>query len=297
MAAIPLPNTVSRDPLITEHTIGAVRARIADWRSEGARIAFVATMGNLHEGHLSLVRAANSLADKVVASIFVNPLQFGPSEDFDDYPRTPDADRDALESVDCDLLFAPADTEMYPQGPASTRVTVGMLGDVLCGVHRVGHFDGMATVVTKLLSIVQPDIAVFGEKDFQQLVVIRRIVRDLNLPVIIHGVPTVRETDGLAMSSRNRYLNADERETAARLPAALRGVAGKINEGARNFVELCSHAALALRQAGLEPDYVEIRDAIDLSEPGETTVNVVILAAAVLGRTRLIDNVQVSLQA
>jgi len=283
--------------LITVETIAAARAQVHEWRTAGARIAFVATMGNLHDGHLSLVRAARSLADRVVASIFVNPLQFGPTEDFGAYPRTLEDDQAALETSSCDLLFAPSAAEMYPDGQPSTRLTVGLLGSVLCGAHRVGHFDGMATVVAKLLNIVQPDFAVFGQKDFQQLAVIRRFVADLNLPVSIVGVPTVRENDGLAMSSRNRYLGELERKKAPLLYATLLHIGEQILNGTRDYEKLCRDAKEHLSASGFGPDYVEVRDSSDLSQPDETAEMLVILAAATLGRARLIDNIQVDLRA
>ena len=283
--------------MITEYTIASARAQIRQWRADGARVGLVATMGNLHEGHLSLARAASSQSDRVVASIFVNPLQFGPTEDFAAYPRTLDADRAALESVQCDLLFAPTTEEIYPDGESSTRVTVGALGGVLYGAHRAGHFDGMATVVTKLLNIIQPNIAVFGEKDFQQLVVIRRIVQDLNLPVQIQGVSTMREADGLAMSSRNRYLEGTERDKAPQLYATLSDIAEQIRNGDHDYQRLCNEGAKRLVGAGFKPDYVEVRDADTLHDPVTGTRSVVVLAAAILGRARLIDNIRLELEA
>ena len=282
--------------MITTETIAAARARVRQWRGDAQSIAFVPTMGNLHDGHLSLVKAACSLADRVIASIFVNPLQFGPNEDYDGYPRTLADDQASLASAGCDLLFVPSIGEMYPDGQPSTRLSVGALGDVLCGAHRVGHFDGMATVVIKLLNIVQPDYAVFGRKDFQQLAVIRRFVNDLNLPVRIVGVPTVRESDGLAMSSRNRYLSAQQRETAPLLYRTLSNMARQIMEGSRDYRALSDAAVETLAAAGFAPDYVEVRDAADLSEPDAGTGSLVILTAAVLGRARLIDNIQLDLR-
>lgn len=295
-AVTPGLNIASVSVLITDYTIASVRTGLAQWRKEGAQIGFVATMGNLHPGHLSLVHAARSQADRVVASIFVNPLQFGPDEDYAVYPRTLAADSSALETAGCDLLFAPSTHEMYPNGQSATQVSVGALGDVLCGAHRVGHFDGMATVVTKLLSIIQPDVAIFGQKDFQQLTVIRRLVLDLNIPVSIHGVPTAREPDGLAMSSRNAFLDDDDRAVAPLLHATLLEVAEQIADGARDYHAICLAAISTLTKAGFRPDYVEVRNAVDLSEPDDATQKLVILAAAGLGRTRLIDNIQLNLQ-
>ncbi|MDH3870717.1 MAG: pantoate--beta-alanine ligase, partial [Gammaproteobacteria bacterium] len=197
--------------MISARTAADLRARIREWRARGNRIAFVPTMGNLHAGHLRLVRHARAVADRVVASIFVNPMQFGPGEDFASYPRTLEADSAALMEADADLLFIPDIDVVYPRGPEQmTRVEVPALGDILCGASRPGHFSGVTTVVAKLFNLVQPDTAVFGEKDYQQLVIIRRMVKDLNMPVSIEGVATVREPDGLAMSSRNSYLQVGE---------------------------------------------------------------------------------------
>src|ERR1043165_7956894 len=206
-----------------------LRERVAQWRRKGERIAFLPTMGNLHAGHGSLVSRAAELADHVIVSIFVNPLQFGPNEDFAAYPRTPDEDRRVLESLHVDLLFAPEVDDIYPRGQESTaRVHVPVVEDILCGAFRPGHFMGVATVVTKLLNIVQPDVAVFGEKDYQQLLIIRRATLDLCMPIEIVGVPTTREPDGLAMSSRNRYLSAEERAVAPGIDAELEGARAAI---------------------------------------------------------------------
>ena len=275
------------------HSVAELRAAVDGWRRDGWKIVLVPTMGNLHDGHLRLVARAHELGDKVVTSIFVNPLQFGPAEDYDGYPRTPGADCDALEAAHCDLVYAPAADEMYPHGDAVTRISVGALGAQLCGAHRIGHFDGMATVVVKLFNQVLPDAAVFGRKDYQQLVVIRQVVEDLDFPVAIHSIATVRETDGLAMSSRNRYLEAGERALAPLLYRTLTGVAASLEDGARDYERLTRRASQALRDAGFEPDYVTIR-APDLSAPDETADSIVILAAARLGRARLIDNLTVS---
>ncbi len=274
-------------------TIADVRRRVGDWRAAGERVAFVPTMGNLHEGHLTLVRRAREVASRVVVSIFVNPLQFGPGEDFERYPRTLAADRMALEGVSADLLFLPAETEMYPNGrDACTQVEVPGLSGILCGASRPGHFRGVATVVTKLLNIVQPDVALFGEKDYQQLLVIRRLAADLDLPVAIAGVPTCREADGLAMSSRNGYLSAEERARAPSLNRTLRQIAERLAAGEGDYNALEQAGKEALLAAGLRPDYLAIR-AADLGEPARGKP-LVVLGAAWLGSTRLIDNVTVA---
>ncbi|GAB0148337.1 MULTISPECIES: pantoate--beta-alanine ligase [Marichromatium] len=267
-----------------------LRARLAEWRAAGERIALVPTMGNLHQGHLTLVRAAAERADRVVASIFVNPLQFGPGEDLDAYPRTPEADRDKLAAGGCDLLFAPAVETIYPNGQTGqTRVEVPGISALFCGASRPGHFVGVATIVCKLFNMVQPDVAVFGEKDFQQLLVIRRMVEDLSIPVAIHGVETVREPDGLARSSRNAYLTAAERERAPALNRVLDEAAAAVRAG-RPFVELELAACRALEAEGFAPEYFKVCRAADLAPPESDERDLVILAAARLGRARLIDN-------
>jgi len=270
-----------------------VRERIDAWRRAGERIAFVPTMGNLHAGHSSLVEAARARANRVVVSIFVNPLQFGPNEDFAAYPRTPEEDRRLLESLGVDLLFAPLAEEVYPRGMESTaRVHVPGLEDILCGAFRPGHFMGVATVVVKLLNLVQPDVAVFGEKDYQQLMIIRRAVEDLCMPIQIVGVPTMREADGLAMSSRNRYLTSEQRAVAPRIFEALDAARREIEAGARDYERIEREGLERLRSAGFRPDYFEIRDANTLDRPGEQSRDLVVLAAARIGRARLIDNVR-----
>lgn len=273
--------------------IPSLRAQIARWRAEGERVALVPTMGNLHAGHLRLIGEARHHAQRVVASIFVNPLQFGPGEDFAAYPRTLAEDREQLGAGGCDLLFAPGVETLYPHGQEGhTRVEVPGLSDVLCGASRPGHFVGVATVVCKLLNLVQPDVALFGEKDYQQLLVIRRMVEDLALPVEIVGVPTVRESDGLAMSSRNAYLTPEERAQAPALYRALCAAAQSVREGGEvASVERAACAALAA--AGLEPDYVRVCAARTLAAPVPEDRERVILAAARLGRARLIDNLKV----
>jgi pantoate--beta-alanine ligase len=275
---------------ITE--IDALRVAVCDWRESGSRIGFVPTMGNLHEGHLQLVRRAGSLCDRVVVSIFVNPMQFGPGEDFDTYPRTLEADKAQLEQARADLLFAPAVDLIYPSGlHETTRVQVPGVGEGLEADSRPGFFVGVATVVARLFNLVQADIAVFGEKDYQQLAVIRRMVKDLCWPMDIEAVATVREADGLAMSSRNRYLSAGQRERAAVLYQTLCRVAEGVRGRQQAFAELEAQAIQRLEQAGFVPDYVSIRDAATLQPIETDSSGAVVLAAARLGRARLIDNV------
>lgn len=275
-------------------TVSAI-AEVREWvqaaRAKGERIGFVPTMGNLHAGHLALADAAREAADFVVASIFVNPLQFGPNEDLDAYPRTLEADQQGLSEHAVDLLFAPAVAEVYPDGMTlQTRVSVPGLGDILCGASRPGHFDGVATVVTKLFQIVQPDLAVFGRKDFQQLTLIRRMVRDLSMPVTIIDVPTARAADGLALSSRNHYLSVDERARAPALHRALNQAARQIEQGEVNLGGITKQALTNLEDSGFRPDYFEIRHRHTLEEPLPDDRELVILAAAWMGKTRLIDN-------
>ncbi len=256
-------------------------------------VALVPTMGNLHDGHLALVKAAKQLAQHVVVSIFVNPMQFSPAEDIDCYPRTLLEDAVRLTHEGVDLLFAPSVEAVYPGDMSShTRVEVPGISDLFCGVSRSGHFVGVATVVCKLLNMVQPDFAVFGRKDYQQLMIIRHMVQDLAIPVAIHGVPTMREADGLAMSSRNGYLTEEQRDKAPVLHTALRETAARLNKGATNYRQLEEYARNRIEQAGLRVDYFSIVDAQDLSAP-PAAKDLVILAAAYLGKTRLIDNLEV----
>lgn len=265
-------------------------------RRKGNSIGFVPTMGNLHEGHLQLVRKARELCDVVVVSIFVNPMQFGPNEDLDAYPRTLTADKEKLFAEGVQMLFTPTPAEMYPEGLGQqTAVSVPELSETLCGASRPGHFTGVATVVTKLFNIVQPDVAVFGEKDFQQLSVIRKMTRDLCLPIDIVGVPTARAADGLALSSRNGYLTAEQRSRAPLLNQILQECREAIACGFDNYRELEAHAIAKLRAAGFDPDYFEIRDAQTLEDISEDTEEVAILAAARLGKPRLIDNARLNL--
>ncbi|MDM8350913.1 pantoate--beta-alanine ligase [Pseudomonas sp. sp1636] len=282
----------------TVKTIRELRAAVALARAEGKQIGFVPTMGNLHAGHVALVEKAAQRADFVVASIFVNPLQFGPSEDLGSYPRTLVADQEKLLEAGCHLLFHPEVDEMYPDGMASqTRVSVQGVSEGLCGASRPGHFDGVATVVTKLFNLVQPDLAVFGQKDFQQLAVIRTLVRDLNMPIQIIGEPTIRAEDGLALSSRNGYLNAEQRAAAPILYRSLQQIATALGAGEQDFASLIEAARQQLLSAGLRPDYLEIRETNSLRPATATDRQLVILVAAFLGGTRLIDNLALDLDA
>jgi pantoate--beta-alanine ligase len=278
----------------TVHTIAEVRQQVRDWRQAGLKIGFVPTMGNLHAGHISLIAEARRHADKVVASIFVNPTQFGPSEDFDSYPRTLDADSEKLTAAHCDLLFAPSVDEMYPEKNRSW-VDVDELGDHLCGASRPSHFRGVSTVVSKLLNIVLPDIACFGEKDFQQLAIIRRMVQDLFFPVQVIGVPTAREANGLAMSSRNGYLTAAQKDQAGVIYATLQALKGRIEAGERDYQSLVESGISQLVQAGLAVDYLNISHAGTLAPASSPDRQLLIAVAAKLGATRLIDNVSLSI--
>jgi pantoate--beta-alanine ligase len=278
------------------HTITRIadlRETVTRWRLARESIAFVPTMGNLHMGHASLMSAAHLHGRRVISSIFVNPMQFGPAEDFSAYPRTPDDDSNLLGAYGVDALFHPTVEEMYPAGSVgSTVVDVPGLTDILCGVVRPGHFQGVATVVVKLLCLVQPDVAIFGEKDFQQLTVIRRVVEDLNLPVKIVGAPTVRAEDGLALSSRNRYLSPGERAVAPAMYRALDKARRKLEAGDTNYATMQAEGLEALAQAGFRPDYFEVRTADRLAVPTPDDVNIVVLAAGRIGKARLIDNIQ-----
>lgn len=268
-----------------------LHAFLAPLRMRGKRIALVPTMGNLHSGHYSLVALARRHADVVVATVFVNPTQFGPNEDFARYPRTPDADAQGLSASGCDALFMPAVEEMYPYGPAQT-VRVHVPGfDMLEGEVRPGHFDGVATVVAKLFNLVQPDVAIFGRKDYQQLLVIRRLTRDLAYPIEIIDAPTTRESNGLAMSSRNQYLDAGLREHAALIHTTLRRMQAEVASGTRSVAEIEAEAVERLREGGFAPDYAVVRRAEDLGVPAEgQRRGLIALIAARLGSTRLIDN-------
>lgn len=273
-------------------TVADVRHALHGVRAAGKRIAFVPTMGNLHAGHLALVRRAGEVSDYTVISSFVNPYQFGQNEDFDSYPRTPEDDMSKLRAEGVDLLFAPEARQIYPRGPDHiTTIEVPALGRMLCGVSRPTFFRGVTTVVGILFNIVQPDVALFGEKDFQQLVIIRRMTSDLHLPVEILTVPTVRESDGLAMSSRNAYLSKEERQVAPVLYQTLCATRDALGQGQRNFRVLEKQGLQRLAAMGLRTDYFSVRRADDLALPDPTDTDLRILAAAWLGRTRLIDNV------
>jgi pantoate--beta-alanine ligase len=279
--------------MLTVQSVADLRAAVKAWRSQGETIAFVPTMGNLHAGHIRLVEAAREEAARVVVSIFVNPTQFGPGEDFAAYPRTPEEDSAKLEAAATDLLFLPEVETLYPsKGRPLAYVEVPGISEELCGAFRPGHFRGVATVVLKLFNLVQPDVALFGEKDFQQLMVIRRMVADLDVPVQIIGVPTVREANGLAMSSRNAYLSPAEREHAARLQAALNAAAAEIRQGRRDFAAIGREWEQSLAAEGFQPDYFAIRRLDDLAEPAPDETRLVLLVAARLGRARLIDNLK-----
>jgi pantoate--beta-alanine ligase len=275
----------------TVTTIEAVRTHVRAWRTAGLRVAFVPTMGNLHAGHISLLSAARARADRVLASVFVNPLQFGPNEDFASYPRTPLEDERLLSDAHCDLLFTPSVAEIYPcDGSQLTLVSVRGLSGILCGKFRPGHFDGVATVVAKLFGIVAPDVAVFGEKDYQQFMLIRRMTLDLAIPVEVIGAPTVRGSDGLALSSRNRYLTAEEHTRAPAIYQALRAAVAALAAGNRDYAAIEREGWRALEAAGLRPDYFSILSALDLSSPDSHPTELIVLTAARLGRSRLIDN-------
>jgi pantoate--beta-alanine ligase len=274
-------------------TVAALRQAVAGWRARQQRVALVPTMGALHRGHLALVEAAHRHCDRVVASLFVHPKQFGPREDFTAYPRDEAADLAKFREGGVDLVFAPTVPEMYPAGFVTTVHVTG-IGDELEGAHRPGHFDGVATVVSKLLLQCLPDVAFFGEKDYQQLLVVRRMARDLDIPVRIEGVATVREPDGLAMSSRNVYLSAEERRIAPLLYRALNDSAAALIAAPDNVGDALQNGLATVTQAGFTPDYLELRDTDELSRVGRLDRPARLLAAARLGRTRLIDNIPVN---
>lgn len=273
-----------------------MRQQLSAWRAAGDRVALVPTMGNLHDGHASLVRIAKRHADRVVASVFVNPTQFGPGEDYASYPRTLEDDEARLRAENVDLLFTPELAAMYPLGlEQATQVSVPGLGNELCGAARPGHFDGVSSVVLRLFALVQPDIAVFGQKDYQQQLIIRRLVEDLGLSVQIELGPIIREPSGLAMSSRNGYLSNTERDIAAALFEALQAVAQELTAGNRDYAKLEANAMSALSAAQQSPEYVAIRQAIDLAIPDENCQNLIVLGASRVAGVRLIDNILVRL--
>jgi len=278
------------------HTLDGMRRQVREWRLAGESIAFVPTMGNLHGGHYGLVDYARTLATRVVVSIFVNPTQFGPTEDFANYPRTLDADAAGLRAHGTASIYVPSMHEIYPFGDTVAWVDVPSLSEILCGAVRPGHFRGVATVVARLFNHVLPDIAVFGDKDFQQLMVIQRMSTDLGFPIEIRGAPIARDPDGLAMSSRNQYLTADERGRAAMLYAQLQAVVEGVRAG-HPAVHACFEAIEKLKSAGFRPDYVQVRRRADLGEATTMDEDLIVLAAAFLGRARLIDNIPFTKQA
>ncbi|WP_156188788.1 pantoate--beta-alanine ligase [Acinetobacter indicus] len=275
----------------TETTIQGLAASLNPARAARKIIGFVPTMGNLHEGHLSLVREARQLCDVVVVSIFVNPIQFGPNEDFDNYPRTLEQDSQLLAEAGCDIVFAPSVEQMYGKSPRLTNISVSEITEDLCGLQRPGHFDGVAVVVTKLFNIVQPNYAFFGQKDYQQLAVIRQFVRDLNIPLEVIGVSIVRAEDGLALSSRNGYLSERERKTAPVIYQSLKNAEQALQQGEK-LSEVLANIKAALTQAGFVVDYVEARTP-ELQKIDEFNQEIVLFVAAKLGSTRLIDNMQI----
>ncbi len=266
-----------------------LRTRIAAWRESGARVALVPTMGALHDGHAALIRAARAEADRVIVSVFVNPRQFGPNEDFARYPRSEAADSVIAAEAGADLIYAPPVSEMYPPGYA-TAVSVAGVSEGLCGAGRPGHFDGVATVVTKLLLQAAPDAAWFGEKDYQQWLVVKRLVADLDIPVRLRAVPTVRDADGLALSSRNRFLTQAERAVAPRLAATLQTIAARLSADPGAVAMALDGGRAALTADGFAVEYLEIRDAATLAPCARIDAPARVLAAARLGAVRLIDN-------
>lgn len=280
----------------TVYDLQSLRSVIADWKHHGDSIAFVPTMGNLHAGHLSLLEEAGRLADRTVVSIFVNPIQFGKGEDYERYPSTLEEDSRKLAAGGLDLLFAPDLKQLYPVGiDVDTRITVPRLSNILCGKFRPEHFTGVATVVSKLFINVQPDIALFGEKDYQQLLVIKRMTADLCMPVRVIGIPIMREADGLAMSSRNSYLSAAERRIAPCIYQALQQAAAKLRLAPGDVANIEAQGMQSLADSGFRPEYFSVRRTKDLDEPAPGDTQLTILVAAWLGAARLIDNVQVSL--
>ncbi len=278
------------------NSVSELRQYVQHWKDHKQSIAYVPTMGNLHAGHLSLITKGQSLCDRSICSIFVNPMQFGPNEDFNHYPRTLDADIQLLESTGCDLLYLPTASELYPQGLENiSQVIVTDLTDTFEGAHRPGHFTGVATIVAKLFNIVKPDISVFGKKDFQQYCVIRKMTQDLNLDVEIIGQETTRDTSGLAISSRNQYLSEDQKTQAALIYQTLQDSAGSISAGETDFKKLEQQATERLNQAGFDTDYFSICNADTLQSATPEDKKLVILVAARLGETRLIDNIEIDL--
>ena len=277
------------------HTREDLREHLVSWRREGEHVAIVPTMGNLHAGHISLVELAREHAERIVVTVFVNPTQFGAGEDFAEYPRSLDRDARQVKRAGADVMFAPDVDTVYPVGVENaTIISVPGVSENFCGSFRPGHFDGVTTVVARLFAMVQPDVAIFGQKDYQQQLVIRRMVEDLSLPIRIVTAATIRDDDGLALSSRNAYLNDGERAVAPALYRALCDVAKQLQDGKQNFDELEVQASAKLEAAGFRPEYVAIRRALDLTLPKRDCDEIVVLAAARLGKTRLIDNVVVT---
>ncbi|MDD8059739.1 MULTISPECIES: pantoate--beta-alanine ligase [Shewanella] len=280
--------------MITTAAISTIREHVKAWHTKGETVAFVPTMGNLHQGHITLVNEAKTRADHVVVSIFVNPMQFGPKEDLDGYPRTLEQDSEKLIAAGAELLFTPTPELIYPRGLAQqTFIEVPDIGDELCGASRPGHFRGVATIVAKLFNIVQPDMALFGRKDFQQLMIIKTMVEDLSMPIEVIGIDTIREASGLAMSSRNGYLTADEKHRAATLKRTIDDVINAVQHG-QDHRQAIAQAEQQLKAAGFTPDYFELRSADTLRQANENDNHLVVIAAAYLGKARLIDNVSFS---
>jgi len=282
--------------VLVAHTKQEIVEQVADWRHHDDHIALVPTMGNLHAGHLALVELAREHAERVVVSIFVNPTQFGEGEDFEAYPRTLERDKRRLKKSSADMIFAPSIETVYPFGlEMATKVTVPGLTQNFCGAARPGHFDGVTTVVARLFAMVQPDVAVFGQKDYQQQLVLRHMVKDMSLPISIITGNTVRDDDGLALSSRNTYLSDEERTRAPRLYETIQSVSNELQNGRRNFEELEASAIARLSESGFNVDYLSIRRAQNLEVPDRDCDDLVVLVAARLGVTRLIDNVVVTI--
>jgi pantoate--beta-alanine ligase len=280
--------------MITTSAISTIREHVKTWRSKGETVAFVPTMGNLHQGHITLVNEAKKRADHVVVSIFVNPMQFSANEDLEGYPRTLAQDSEKLMLAGTELLFTPTPEIIYPKGLAQqTFIEVPEIGDELCGASRPGHFRGVATIVSKLFNIVQPDIALFGRKDFQQLMIIKTMVEDLSMPIDVIGVETIREASGLAMSSRNGYLTTEEKHSAATLKQALDSIVNAIQRG-EAIQQAISIAKKRLITVGFTPDYLEVRNANTLRQVTAADSELVVIVAAYLGKARLIDNVSFS---
>lgn len=277
-------------------SIPLLRQQIKQWKLQEQRIALVPTMGNLHAGHVELVSQAKLRADKVVVSVFVNPLQFDKEADLQAYPHTLDDDKKKLEAVGCDLVFSPSVSAIYPDGNATTRVEVPILGEILEGQSRIGHFSGVSTIVNKLFNMVMPDLSIFGEKDFQQLMLVQTMVADLNMPVEVIGIPTVRESDGLAMSSRNGYLTQEERYIAVLFQQQLQDIVRAVKKGSTAFQALQLAAASELNKKGFKSDYIEIRRVNDLQIASEEDADLVVLGAVWLGKARLLDNIRFTLK-